>query len=143
MQNVSKKQLILGELFVGKELETIENPPITLEQLKKYAQASNDHNPIHTNPEVAKSVGLDGVIAHGMLIMGILSKYVIGISSHVALVKTIAMRFQKQTFLNDVIICSGIISAIDGNEVTITLTATKSDHSVSGLGKVILVFNTR
>lgn len=38
--------------------------------LVKYAGASGDFNPIHWNDTFAQSVGLDGVIAHGMLTMG-------------------------------------------------------------------------
>jgi len=40
---------------------------------KRYAEASGDPNPIHTDAEFAKSVGLPGVIAHGMLQMGLLA----------------------------------------------------------------------
>jgi acyl dehydratase len=43
----------------------------TKEQIAAYAEASGDHNPIHLDDEFARSVGLPGVIAHGMLQMGI------------------------------------------------------------------------
>jgi acyl dehydratase len=43
----------------------------TREQIAAYAEASGDHNPIHLDDEFARSVGLPGVIAHGMLQMGI------------------------------------------------------------------------
>ena len=36
---------------------------------KRYAEASGDPNPIHTDPEFAKSVGLPGVILHGLYSM--------------------------------------------------------------------------
>lgn len=39
--------------------------------LLRYAAASGDHNPIHWNERFAREVGLDGVIAHGMLTMGL------------------------------------------------------------------------
>jgi len=39
--------------------------------LIRYAAASGDHNPIHWNERFAREVGLDGVIAHGMLTMGL------------------------------------------------------------------------
>ena len=39
--------------------------------LVRYAAASGDHNPIHWNERFAREVGLDGVIAHGMLTMGL------------------------------------------------------------------------
>lgn len=46
----------------------------TEEQIAAYAEASGDHNPIHLDDAVAKSVGLPGIIAHGMLQMGLLAR---------------------------------------------------------------------
>ena len=43
----------------------------TREQIAAYAEASGDHNPIHLDDDFARSVGLPGVIAHGLLQMGI------------------------------------------------------------------------
>jgi acyl dehydratase len=43
----------------------------TKEHIAAYAEASGDHNPIHLDDDFARSVGLPGVIAHGMLQMGI------------------------------------------------------------------------
>ena len=43
----------------------------TREQIAAYAEASGDRNPIHLDDGFARSVGLPGVIAHGMLQMGI------------------------------------------------------------------------
>ena len=43
----------------------------TKEQISDYAEASGDHNPIHLDDDFARSVGLPGRIAHGMLQMGI------------------------------------------------------------------------
>lgn len=42
------------------------------DQIAAYAEASGDRNPIHLDDDFAKSVGLPGVIAHGLLQMGIL-----------------------------------------------------------------------
>ena len=44
----------------------------TLEQIAAYADVSGDRNPIHLDGGFARSVGLPGVIAHGMLQMGLL-----------------------------------------------------------------------
>jgi acyl dehydratase len=46
----------------------------TEEQIAAYAEASGDRNPIHLDDEFARSVGLPGVIAHGMLQMGLLAR---------------------------------------------------------------------
>ncbi len=42
--------------------------------LVKYAGASRDFNPVHTEPEAAKKMGHPDVIAHGMYVMGLASK---------------------------------------------------------------------
>jgi acyl dehydratase len=44
--------------------------------LVRYAQASGDHNPIHQDEDVARSVGLPGVIAHGMFTMALAARAV-------------------------------------------------------------------
>jgi acyl dehydratase len=43
------------------------------EQIAAYAEASGDQNPIHLDGDFARSVGLPGVIVHGMLQMGLLA----------------------------------------------------------------------
>ena len=45
--------------------------PLTRDSLVRYAGASGDFNPIHYRDDVAASVGLPGVLAHGMLTMGL------------------------------------------------------------------------
>ncbi len=51
---------------------------ITRADLVRYAEASGDHNPIHQDEEVARSVGLPGVIAHGMYTMALAARAVDG-----------------------------------------------------------------
>src|SRR5215217_4269843 len=45
--------------------------PLTRDSLVRYAGASGDFNAIHYRDDVAQSVGLPGVLAHGMLTMGL------------------------------------------------------------------------
>ncbi|AYG04000.1 MaoC family dehydratase [Gryllotalpicola protaetiae] len=45
--------------------------PLSRDSLVRYAGASGDFNPIHYRDDVAASVGLPGVLAHGMLTMGL------------------------------------------------------------------------
>jgi acyl dehydratase len=49
---------------------------ITRADLVAYAEASGDHNPIHQDEAVATSVGLPGVIAHGMYTMALAARAV-------------------------------------------------------------------
>src|SRR5690242_16994311 len=61
---------------IGSELPPLVKPPITQEQLRRYAEASGDYNPIHLDTEAARRVGLDNVIAHGMLSMAFLGQFI-------------------------------------------------------------------
>src|SRR5262249_58178656 len=49
---------------------------VTRLDLVKYAGASGDFNPIHWSERIARSVGLPGVIAHGMYTMAQAGKFV-------------------------------------------------------------------
>ncbi|MFT4284419.1 MAG: MaoC/PaaZ C-terminal domain-containing protein, partial [Protaetiibacter sp.] len=57
--------LALGDIVAEAELA------LTRDSLVRYAGASGDFNPIHYRDDVAASVGLPGVLAHGMLTMGL------------------------------------------------------------------------
>lgn len=58
------EQLSVGETVAERELH------FSRDTLVRYAGASGDFNPIHYRDDVAQSVGLPGVLAHGMLTMG-------------------------------------------------------------------------
>ncbi|WP_231446030.1 MaoC/PaaZ C-terminal domain-containing protein [Brevibacterium zhoupengii] len=58
-------QLTIGDTVVETEI------PLSRASLVDYAGASGDHNPIHWSERFATEVGLDGVIAHGMLSMAV------------------------------------------------------------------------
>src|SRR5437764_14058120 len=44
---------------------------VTVEQIRQYAEASGDRNPIHLDETLARSAGMPGVIAHGMITMAV------------------------------------------------------------------------
>jgi acyl dehydratase len=70
--------LTYDSISEGDKVPPLKKDPITQVQLVRYAGASGDFNPIHTVPDYAKEAGLDGTIAHGMLIMGMLAQMVSG-----------------------------------------------------------------
>jgi len=57
----------------GTELPT-QTYTVTRADLVAYAAASGDHNPIHQDEEVARAVGLPGVIAHGMYTLALAAR---------------------------------------------------------------------
>lgn len=62
------------DVSVGDDIPSLTAAPITETQLVRYAGASGDFNPIHTVPHIAEATGLGGVIAHGMLVMGLVGR---------------------------------------------------------------------
>ncbi|WP_120494167.1 MaoC/PaaZ C-terminal domain-containing protein [Microbacterium phyllosphaerae] len=67
----------------------------TRESLVRYAGASGDFNPIHYRDDIAASVGLPGVLAHGMLTMGIASSVVVAALEPGAQILDYGVRFTK------------------------------------------------
>ncbi|SMD42935.1 Acyl dehydratase [Aquiflexum balticum DSM 16537] len=60
------------EQYIGKELGVSEYHPITQDQINKFADATIDHQWIHTDPERAKNEGAFGdTIAHGYLTLSL------------------------------------------------------------------------
>lgn len=97
------------DVEVGTELPELVKEPITPTQLVKYSGASGDFNPIHTVPDVAKAVGLDGIIAHGMLIMGFAGQLLTNWVDEGA-VRQFKVRFSGMTKPGESVVCRGSIT---------------------------------
>lgn len=68
---------------------------LSRDTLVRYAGASGDFNPIHYRDDVATSVGLPGVIAHGMLTMGLAVQPVVDWAGDPARVVDYQVRFTR------------------------------------------------
>jgi|GEM_PF-38502 long-chain acyl-CoA synthetase len=102
-------------VVAGMTLPPLVKPPITRDQLQRYAEASGDHNPIHLDDEAARRVGLDGVIAHGMLSMGFLGQYVTGWLASLGpggFTRRLTVRFVRIVRPGDVLTCEGTVQAV-------------------------------
>ena len=111
--------------------------------LKAYADASGDQNPIHQNEEFAKAVGLPDVIAHGMLTMALVGKYVTDFAGGSEHVKEFSGRFMKPVVVPadqkvDLTV-SGNIVAVDGNQITLELSATSAGVKVFGISQAVII----
>jgi acyl dehydratase len=94
------------ELDRGSALPDLRKPAITKLQLVKYAGASGDYNLIHTDDETARTVGLDGVIAHGMLSMAFLGEYLCWLAGPES-VRRLSVRFNEMVRPGDTLTCRG------------------------------------
>ena len=110
--------------------------------LKQYADASGDQNPIHQDEAFAKSVGLPDVIAHGMLTMALVGKYVSDLAGGSAHVLELGGRFTKPVVVPagadvDHTVSSTVTDVADG-KVSLSLTATSADIKVLGMAKAVI-----
>lgn len=97
------------DVHIGDAIPSLVKPAITHLQLVRYAGASGDLNPLHTDPRVGEMVGTGGLIAHGMLIMGFVGQMLSDFVGPTAL-RRFHVRFKGMTYLGDVITCTGTIS---------------------------------
>ena len=80
----------------------------TREEIARYAEASGDRNPIHLDEELARSVGLPGVIAHGMLQMGILTNLAVAAAGgDPTRIRRIGVRFAGMVEPGDEVVFGG------------------------------------
>ena len=110
--------------------------------LKQYADASGDQNPIHQNEEFALSVGLPNVIAHGMLTMALVGKYVSDFAGGSANVLEYGARFVKPVIVPasqkvDLTVSATVTEVSDG-KVSISLSATSAGVKVLGMAKAVV-----
>jgi acyl dehydratase len=110
--------------------------------LKQYADASGDQNPIHQDEAFAKSVGLPDVIAHGMLTMALVGKYVSDLAGGSARVLEFGGRFTKPVIVPagvdvDLTVSATVTDVIDG-KASLSLSATSAGVKVLGMAKAVI-----
>jgi acyl dehydratase len=86
---------------------------VTVEQIRLYAEASGDRNPIHLDNTFARSAGLPGVIAHGMLTMAFANQMVTDWLGDRTLLKGLHGRFAGMVRPGDEVTCSGSVASKD------------------------------
>jgi acyl dehydratase len=137
MVNIGGARMIEVGTVISEQVFTINRAT-----LKAYADASGDQNPIHQNEEFALSVGLPNVIAHGMLNMALVGKYVTDWAGGSAKVKHFGARFTKPVIVpadTDVdLTVTATIAAVDEKSITLDLTATSAGIKVLGMAKAVV-----
>ena len=127
----------IASLEVGQEVGS-KSFHLTRDSLVRYAGASGDFNPIHYRDDFAQSVGLPGVLAHGMLTMGVAVQVAVDWVGDAGKVIDYGVRFTKPVVVDaqagaivKVVGKVGEINAETG-EVRIDLTTTFNDTAVLG-----------
>jgi acyl dehydratase len=117
--------------------------PLTRDSLVRYAGASGDFNPIHYRDDVAQGVGLPGVLAHGMLTMGLAVQPVVDWLGDPGKVLDYQVKFTRPVIVDPetgaVITVVAKVGAIEESAVRIDLTVTFGEQTVLGKAQVRVV----
>ncbi|MCU1445576.1 MaoC family dehydratase [Cryobacterium sp.] len=113
--------------------------PLTRDSLVRYAGASGDFNPIHYRDDVAHSVGLPGVLAHGMLTMGLAIQPVVDWTGDPGRVLDYQVRFTRPVpvdpDLGAVVTVVAKVGALDADAGVARIDLTVTFNAVTVLGK--------
>jgi acyl dehydratase len=119
---------------------------LSRDTLVRYAGASGDFNPIHYRDDVANSVGLPGVIAHGMLTMGLAVQPVVDWAGDPARVVDYQVRFTRPVVVDPARGAAVSVTAkvgqldADTRQARIDLTVTFNGDTVLGKAQVRVSF---
>ena len=113
---------------------------LTRESLVRYAGASGDFNPIHYRDDVAERVGLPGVLAHGMLTMGIAVETIVDWLGDSGRILEYGVRFTRPVVVDaeagaDLTVIAKV-GAVDDASLRIDLTVSHADTVVLGKAQV-------
>lgn len=128
----------LDALEVGAHVAT-RTVQVTRQDLVRYAGASGDLNPIHWNERFATEVGLPGVIAHGMLTMGLAVDVVTAWAGDPGAVVDYGVRFTRPVPVPDPgaaeLVVTGVVGAIDAEARTVRVDLTVTHDGTRVLGR--------
>jgi acyl dehydratase len=117
---------------------------VTRADLVRYAGASGDRNPIHWSERVATSVGLPGVIAHGMYTMALAARALDTWAGRPGRVRELSCKFTKPVVVPDddagvEVRVAGTVKQVTDGGVHIALDVTCGDQKVLGQPKAVLL----
>lgn len=129
-------ELSVGDVVASKTFD------LTRDSLVRYAGASGDFNPIHYRDDIAQSVGLPGVLAHGMLTMGLAVQPVIDWVQDSAKILDYGVRFTKPVVVPATGVATLTVTAIiaqldeEASKARVDLTCSFEENNVLGKAQV-------
>ncbi len=117
---------------------------VTRADLVRYAGASGDFNPIHWSDRVATSVGLPGVIAHGMLTMALAARAVTAWTGRSGGILEYTVRFGRPVVVPDddagaeVRVAGKVAALLEDGSARVDLTVTSGGEKVLSLARAVI-----
>lgn len=130
----AREDLTVGEVVAERTVH------LTRESLVRYAGASGDFNPIHYRDDVAAEVGLPGVLAHGMLTMGLAVETIVPWLGDSGRILEYGVRFTRPVVVDPVsgadVTVVAKVGALDDDTARIDLTVSHGESTVLGKAQV-------
>lgn len=125
----------------GEKLPAVSLGALDVEAIGRYARASGDDNPVHLDPAAARAIGLSDQIAHGMLVMGRLSRLALGWRAD-AVLEALECRFTRPVPAGSALTGDGRVAKVDaladGHRVILRLLARDADGAIAAMGEATL-----
>lgn len=86
---------------------------VTAEDVKAYAEAGGDANPLHQDEAVARAAGFPGIVAHGMFTMGHLAACIAEWGGGPERVRRLTSQFRAPVFMGEEIVAGGRVKSVD------------------------------
>ncbi len=125
---------VIGQIVAERSIH------LSRESLVRYAGASGDFNPIHYRDDVAAAVGLPGVLAHGMLTMGLAVETLVPWLGDAGRILEYGVRFTRPVVVDAesgaTVEVRAAVVAVDEETVTVELTVSHEGTTVLGKARV-------
>jgi acyl dehydratase len=86
---------------------------VTREDVKAYAEAGGDQNPLHQDEGVARAAGFPGIVAHGMFTMGHLAACVSRWAGAPERIRRLTAQFRAPVYMGEQIVAGGRVRSVD------------------------------
>jgi acyl dehydratase len=113
-------RLAFDDVAVGDEIPGLERV-VTRADVRAYADASGDQNPLHLSDEAARAAGFPGVVAHGMFTMGHLATCLVAWAGDTSALARMRVQFRAPVFMDEIVVAGGRVTAVDAERRTATL----------------------
>jgi acyl dehydratase len=117
---VARQQPEFETLEVGQEVFVSEKV-VKREDVKAYADASGDQNPLHQDDDFARGVGFPGIIAHGMFSMAHLARAVKDWAVNPTALRSLNVQFRAVVYMDETLVARGRVAGLDPGTRDVTL----------------------
>jgi acyl dehydratase len=127
------KTVTLDAITPGMELEEVVFGPLERVDIVRYAGASGDFNPIHTDEGYARATGAPTVFAMGMLPAGYLAHALSDWFGGPQRIRRFKVRFTTRVWPGDELACGGRVESVDDRLVRVSVEARRRGSGPEGI----------